>query len=429
MADETEIAWLKQLRMASWRDVPFQVDTIDITAGSNTILREYPFQDLPTVFKMSNATEEIKFSAYLIGDDYLDQLDALRAVLEGDGVLIHPTQGSIRCYYHGKYTIKESPAHEGGIARLDLTFIRAEERRYPVAKANSTDKVSQAGAAAQASAADKFGKKFDADGAPGWSLDNMRESMRSAMETAWSTVSKVQKEMNYYDGLVKTYITNPTNELLALKDIASGMFSNIMRIPDNIASSQALTLFGSLRSLWSSSPATSVASAYQSSGITTAPAASTQLASALTPVATPYQTASRQKEAASLTALSGLIEATATISAAQAVTQVDIVNYDQALALRQDFNQQFSKLLRMDVVDHDTLLTLHTAVLADLQERSRDLARVTTYTPETWQPVVYISYRLFGTVRWADEIMAMNPHILNPLLVPPGKPLRIIKRD
>ena len=48
----TDIAWLKQLRRASWRNVPFQVDTVDISAGQNTVLREYPFQDLPTVFSM-----------------------------------------------------------------------------------------------------------------------------------------------------------------------------------------------------------------------------------------------------------------------------------------------------------------------------------------------------------------------------------------
>jgi prophage DNA circulation protein len=54
---------------------------------------------------------------------------------------------------------------------------------------------------------------------------------------------------------------------------------------------------------------------------------------------------------------------------------------------------------------------------------------LTTYTPESWQPVWYVSYRLFGTIAWADEIMAMNPHIRHPLLVPPGKALRIVRHE
>ena len=57
------MAWFDQLTTASFRGVAFQVDTIDVTAGDNTVVREYPFQDLPTVFRMGEGVEEIKFSA------------------------------------------------------------------------------------------------------------------------------------------------------------------------------------------------------------------------------------------------------------------------------------------------------------------------------------------------------------------------------
>jgi prophage DNA circulation protein len=424
-----EIAWVKQLRQASWRDVPFQVDTVDITAGENTVLREYPFQDLPTVFSMGPAAEEIKFSAYVIGDDYLDKLEALRAVLKGDGILVHPTQASIRCYQHGKYTIKEAPTKEGGIARLDLTFIRGEERRYPVGKVNSAEQLAANSAATKQSVTEKFVTSFNTSGSPGWSLDNLRTGMRGAFETVWSSVSAVQKEMDYVDNLVVQFITSPTNELFGLKDTIGNMVSSIMKTPENIATSDASYMFGSLRSLWSDKPSSSVASSYQSSGISTSAASGTRLTAALQSASSPYRTETRQKEADAFQSLTDLFEGMATISAAEAVAQIELDNYDQALALRQDFNAQFGKMLRRGVADHELLMRLHTAVLADLQQRSQDLARITTYTPQTWQPVLYISYRLFGTVQWADEIMAMNPHIRNPLLVPPGKPLRIVKRD
>ncbi len=127
-----------------------------------------------------------------------------------------------------------------------------------------------------------------------------------------------------------------------------------------------------------------------------------------------------------------------TIWAAQSVAQLELDNYNQAQALRVDFNQRFSDLLRAASrapaqrisggrTAHDALAVLHTAVLRDLQSRSRDLARLTTYTPQSWQPALYISYRLFGTVGFTDEILAMNRHVEHPLLVPPGVPLRIIR--
>ena len=59
--------------------------------------------------------------------------------------------------------------------------------------------------------------------------------------------------------------------------------------------------------------------------------------------------------------------------------------------------------------------------------RSRDLVRLTTFTPEAWMPVWVISYRLFGTAEYADDILAMNPHITHPLLVPPGRALRVAR--
>ncbi|WP_211452625.1 DNA circularization protein [Collimonas antrihumi] len=424
-----DIEWLKQLRQASWRGVPFQVDTVDTTAGQNTVLRDYPFQDLPTVFSMGATAEEFKFSAYVIGDDYLQQLDALREVLQGDGILIHPTQGSIRCYYHGKYTVKEAPASEGGIARLELNFVRGEERRYPTGTQNTTEALEEANAEAKKSVIDTFTDQFKIDGLPGWSLDNLRNGLRGALDAAWSVISTVNSGVNYYDNLVQQFIISPSNELLGISGVLGNTVGSIMRVPQNLPTSQATAIFGQMRNLWPISSSQSVANAYKTSGVPPVTDANVQLARALTPPYTPYATEARQREAELFTRLAVLFEGLATVAAAEAVAQIELDNIDQAAALRQDFNQQLSRLLRLSVADHGVLMRLHTAVLADLQERSKGLARITNYTPQSWQPALYISYRLFGTVQWMDEILRMNPHIRHPLLVPPNTPLRVIKHN
>lgn len=426
---EEDIEWMQQLRQASWRDVPFQVDTVDVTAGQNTVMREYPFQDKPTVFSMGDAAEEIKLSAYVVGDDYLKQLDALREVLKGDGVLVHPTQGSIRCHFVGKYTIKEAPTSQGGIARLDLTFVRAEERRYPVGKANTNEQLIDAAAEARKSALQKFVEKFDASNSPGWSLQNMKTSYTSAMETVWDKLSTVQKNITYANNLVKQYISSPTTEIFSQVSVLGNMVSDVMKIPDNIESGLALNQFSTLRSMWKTSPSKTVADSYQTTGISTDTSASKEISTALTQSENAYQTPARIQEATNLNAINDLIEVSATISAIEALAQVDLENYDQALALRSDVNQQMMHILKVGAADHDVMIRLHTAVLADLRARSSSLSRLTTYTPETYQPVIYISYRLYGTVAYADEIMTLNPHIKNPLLAPPGQKMRVVQRE
>jgi prophage DNA circulation protein len=72
---------------------------------------------------------------------------------------------------------------------------------------------------------------------------------------------------------------------------------------------------------------------------------------------------------------------------------------------------------------------LHSAALADLVARSRGLSGLASYTPQAYEPVWSISYKLFGTAHYADEILALNPQIRHPLLCPPGQPLRIVRRD
>lgn len=443
--------WLSQLKPASWREVPFQVDTMELTAGDNTVLREYPFQDLPTVFAMGAGAEEIKLSAYVIGDDYLDQLERLKTVLKGDGVLIHPTAGSIRCWLHGRYTIRESLVAEGGVARVDLTFVRAEPRRYPAGKTNTTDRVAEAADAADKSFIDSLAANLDLEGMAGWAHDNILGNMRSGLDTLWGAVSAVNQGFDFYNSLVSQYITFPLSELSAIPAVLGGRIADLMRIPQDLSSGQAWNVFAAARNLWkapsgdssSSSDGTvaiapAVADAYKTVGFVQNDNQA-KLEAAFRPPSSPYQTETRQRQAQALKTLHGFINGLATTMAIRAVAQVELTSYDQALALRTDINQQLTELLHAAADEphgglgmtttHDAVLQLQTAVLVDLQVRSRDLARLTTYTPQTWQPALYVSYRMFGTAQWADELVAMNPHVRHPLLVPPGKPLRLIRHD
>lgn len=185
------MSWIDLLQPASFRGVPFQVDAIEHQAGDNVVLREYPFQDLPTVFRMGEAAEEIKFSAYVIGDDYMDLRDRLREVLTGEGVLIHPTAGTMRVFVAGKYALKENPTAEGGIARFDLTFVRAEVRRYPTGVSNAPQTAKDKATAAKAASVDAFAAGFDLTGKPGWVADRVVARVTDSVSAAWDTMSTV----------------------------------------------------------------------------------------------------------------------------------------------------------------------------------------------------------------------------------------------
>ncbi|MES1977559.1 MAG: DNA circularization N-terminal domain-containing protein [Pseudomonadota bacterium] len=445
------MAWFDQLKPASFRGVAFHVDSVETDFGDNTVLREYPFQDLPTVFRMGEGVEEIKFSAYVIGDDYIDKREALRAVMTGDGVLVHPTAGAIRVYVVGKTKIKEAPTTEGGMARFDMTFVRAEARRYPVGVANTESQATDAAKAASKAAQGQFKLDWNLLNAPGWVANGAIKNLTASLDGVWKQLKTVQSGLgDYSNALLGGYQTMRANlgDLVRTPQQLASEIANLYSLPSDLSAASS-NLFKSAFS-WGFDldkkvprndfesfviPASASAGHAGGSGDAGLVIYGTGNAAALQ-----TDSAARQQLTRLTAASDQLFETLATASYVQVVAATELTAYDEAIALRATINNQCIRLLLEGSSLtppggltaeswHDAMRELHSAALADLQARSRDLVRLTTYTPRGWEPIWYVSYKLFGTVAYADEIMAMNPHIWHPLLVKPGVPLRIVRHD
>jgi prophage DNA circulation protein len=436
-------AWLDQLLPAKFRDVSFHVDSIEHSAGYNVVVREYPFQDLPTVFRMGQAAEEIKFSAYVIGDDYLEQRDLLREALDAAGVgdLIHPTAGTMKVFVSGKYSIKENPTSEGGMARFDLSFIRGEVRRYPVGVTNTKARAKEKSLAAQIASMDAFFAAYDLSNKPGWAADRAVARVTDSVSAIWANMSTVTSGLgdftntaigNYQavrDGM-STLVRQP-------RQLAQGIAS-LFSLPTDLSSAGARDFAASFQGLFDMGSKvarrdfeTSVMPPVGGGLVMYGTGSSTGLG---------LDTPARRQLAALNDASDQLVESMALAGWVQAIATTDMTSYDDALALRATVNAQATRLMLRSSTQaasdglpasswHDAMMAMLSACLADIRDRSRDLARLTTYTPDGWEPVWLVSYKLFGTVAYADEILDMNPHITHPLLVPPGKPLRLMRHD
>lgn len=435
------MSWIDQLLPASFRGVPFHVDSIEHHAGDNVVLREYPFQDLPTVFRMGEAAEEIKFSAYVIGDDYTDQRDKLREVLTGDGVLVHPTAGSMRVFVAGKYTIKEAPTTEGGLARFDLTFVRAEPRRYPQGVTNTPQESFRKAELAKAAAKDAFAAQWVLKEKPGWAADLAVNRIKDAVAATWSKLARVTQGLgDFTSTVIGNYqaLNSGLNDLVRTPRLLADQIATLFELPTDLSQAAARDFQAAFSWVFNLDKRLRKTDFE----VSVMPAVGAGLVMYGTGHADAVGTESATRVLlASLTAASDqLIESLATAAYVQATATVELANYDEALALRRTVSEQITRLMTEASAApasntmpgsswHDGMLGLQTAALRDLQVRSRDLVRLTGYTPQSWQPVWYISYQLFGTAAYADEILLMNPHIRNPLLVPPGRALRIVRHD
>ncbi len=413
--------WLEQLLPGSFRNVPFQADSMTFVVGHETVVRDYPFQDLPTVQAMGEATDEIRFSAYVIGSDYLDKRDALANVLNGSGVLVHPTRGRMRVSVKGPVKVRENPTAEGGIARFDLVFVRAQARRYPVAQSNLQQQASEQIEAAKLAVRKDFANNFSTAGQPGWSRQSALSDVSALLDKVERGFAALTADVSGF----KRRIRRARSALLALLDTPlqlAELVQDLVTLPVQVQAVAGEAL-AQLEALWG--PREVVFD-----GALNAP---------LTPVLTP----SRQRQQRNQVAFDLLRRHSMTLEAARVANNRVFVSTQEALTLRTVLSHQFQTLLTVTdqtvgfdevggIVANSAYLALaatHTRVLRDLAQRSHGLGRITEYVPESVQPLVYISYRLYGTARYADELYNNNPHITHPMLVPAGKPLKVIAHD
>lgn len=150
------MGWKEDKQKASFRGVPFLVETDGGRRGRRTVLHEYPKRDLPMVEDMGLATRNYKMAAWVAGSDCFSQRDALLKALEEPGVgeLVHPWYGrqEVVCT---SVEVSHSES-EGGVVRFDLEFVKGVAAAFPVATANTGVRADLAASGVQTSAQSRF---------------------------------------------------------------------------------------------------------------------------------------------------------------------------------------------------------------------------------------------------------------------------------
>jgi len=434
--------WMDQLQPAAYKDVGFHVDTIDVTAGENLVVREYPFQDLPTVFSMGKAAEEIRFSAYVIGDDYIDQRESLRDALMGDGgVLIHPTAGRIRVRVASKFRITENPTAEGGIARFELHFVRAEARRYPVAVDSLGTLASNAANKAKDAAVDDFSNRFNLLGQPGWVNDKILSHLDAVLGTTWDSISAASQGLSdFQSGIIGAYqqLRSGLDDLVSTPRALADQIGLLFALPADLKSVGTAGFQDAFKGLFDVGSKVIDTSFQQRIVPATPDADHPVIFGQGDPAALTLPSSARTNLLTLRGAVNNLINTLAVASYVDVLAQTDLTSYDSTLAMRKAIYDQCTGLLTAASSSsapaslpssnwHDAMLALLSAALADLQTRSVNATRLMTWTPQRWMPIWVVSYELYGTTQYADEVMQLNPHITHPLLVPPGRALKVLR--
>lgn len=159
---------MAQLYEASFRGVPFHVTKVDFTVGRRTVTHEYPQRDKPYVEDLGRATRKLTFTAFVVGDDYIKQAQALIKAIEteGPGTLIHPHLGEMRCCLEQASTIAFTASTR--TASVTLKAVESGELEFPSSGSDSFSVTLSAADSLEQTAIQQFCDSIDLSSVSEW---------------------------------------------------------------------------------------------------------------------------------------------------------------------------------------------------------------------------------------------------------------------
>lgn len=427
MAEVPE-TWRDKLLPASFRGVPFRVESTDGQVGRRNVVHEFPQCDLPLAEDLGRKAREFTLEGFVIGDEYMTDRDELIWAVEeyGSGELVHPYRGRMQVAVTS-CRVSESTA-EGGMARFSMSFTESGEPLNPAPRADTAAAVETAADEAQVEVEEGFFDDFSIDGlqdfVPTEALATITDSLAEIQAAAndlmsGSLLPEFTQQLFGLAGSVSGLMSFPAN-------LAGGLFGQVKALA-GIANSPFRALSG-LRSLFSfGSNAKSVPNSvggapYINKVGTPIYIGQTGVPAVINPLVTP----GRQQQAVNQAAIINLVQRAAVIEAARVATQITPASYGEAIVLRDEIAGKLEELAETAPDPIYTALTkLRIAVIKDITVRAADLSRTVNYRVPATLPVLVVAYGLYGDIDQADSIVARN-HIRHPGFVPGGRSIEIL---
>jgi len=390
----TDAAWRRSLRKASFRGVPFHVDTSDRETGRRAVTHEFPGRDVPYTEDLGRKARTYAVEAYVLGPDYMPARDALLKACEeeGPGRLVTPWSGEALVNCTG-CRVRESKT-DGGMATFSLTFVEAGEAASPGGSPKAGALASSRADGAFSSADDALDRDLALDGQPEPVLRDTLSAMRDMASAARRARSVMADPEGFASNLALIegmYVAQLTNAVPS--DLLRPMYADGGNLSASSHTSRAVDML----TLAAAAPAVTVPAG---AGTMRTTAAENRMALSA------YQRRAATAEAARSAALS------APASRAEAAT------------LRENVTDAVDTVL--DAATDDTVFAaftdLQAATVKALADSAGSAPEVVTVRQSTVAPSLVVAHRTVADLdapAVETEILARNK-VRHPGFVPPG---------
>jgi prophage DNA circulation protein len=390
------MSFLDRLRPASYRGVVFHVDTEELQGGKRVAVHLFPGRDDPYLEELGMGGRQVRIAAYLTGDDYASQREALIEALDTPGAaeLVLPDRAPFPAIALHPWTSRQGwgPGAEGGIARLDITFIHA-----PQVSIAATDDTRQAvrvqGDTLLGRAVSAFTSVFNAQGG---------DRIFGAAVTRTSTVA-----LGLRDAASK--VLAPAEAVAALVRDANALADDpSSAITSTGVGGQLGSLFSRIATLGGRAQETYATLASLGGLLSDLPAVS-------------GSTVQAEQERANQSAFQALVRQASLGASARASVDLPLESAQDAAALRGEIADRIDAelLLAQDDEAFSELQALLLAVVTDLDARAARLPTRRVYGVPALTCSLAVAYRLYGTLDGELDLVARN-RPAHPGFIPQG---------
>ncbi len=405
------MSWRERLKAGStFRGKAFHIISSEFSGGRRTVRHLYPQKDKTFSEDMGRAGRGFPVEAFLVGDDFLEQVEALVSALEteGPGELVH-------AYFGTKNVIAPTFSvrvhkDEGGYASVSINFEETDnETPFPTTKKNATASIAKSAASAFDGIKEDLLALHDLTELSLAQIDNVADVLRSAGSSLRPVL-----------GPVVATVQGLADLRLKSEQLVSGAL-DLAREPADMFDN----LFGMIAGITPTDPRKGVAALLAAYGFAPGGARPAGTSAKQVRARTTFDATQRtiQRMAvvqAAVVAVAGTVVARGSVSPYPSFEDALVIRDEVLLALDAQLE------LASDTV-FPALMQLRADLVNALPGDDTELAHLISYTPITSIPSLVLSHRLYGNLDGETDLIARN-RIRHPGFVVGARELEVLSR-
>ncbi len=399
------MTWREELKPASFRGIPFLVDTHEIAFGRRKHLHEYPYRDIPKAEDLGKRARFITINAYLLGDDYTDRRQRLMDAVENKstaGTLTLPLYESMQVTADEDCSVMFSN-REGGIEYLRLAFTIAGENRYPDQSITSKAKVLEDATNGRTSILQVLRDGFDATARPEYIREDAEATSNSFTDQVRSLLGNFTPSNAGLAAitLATDYLADNVGDLVQDGSQWGGAVQSvILAVRDGFPGIRdAYSLLSGLFTVGSDLP--------------------------VIVENTSNRTIQRKNRDLQI----GFVKRQALMAMAENAASIEFESYDEASTTRNELSDRIDDEILTATLDEDEAITalekLRATMVSDITSRAASLRRIRYLTRTSPISALALAYDLYDTTDQENDLINRN-HVRRPHLIPAGRPIEVL---